>query len=502
MAIVNGDILLNLHLGELLVPELSSIDDRMLQAMLKYDGDVEVFPQWSMFRLRLVARPIDELPIKDEGVLQKNYKNQYTDCENFHSKGFLAISYSIKDLLGSANITNYMCRFCNYTNGAYLEYVASDERRKNNHEIDCGGSAVLLRNISKDYIFENTYIEFEHFLSWIAEKGDINHLGNEQRVSQFLTELFKSVPELCIENGDNFQPVLDLILKFFGKFGVDVTLNLLGHETIHTTLSNNLDDEIAENEINGRFWFDLNSLSKHWTKHGLAQADILHYAEIGKLQVCFDWKSKITMTDSDTKFPPFLSYSFEESKTISKLIKFKKLPLLPVDQHSDFRRAIHAYAVSNDSTSKYSRLASISNEDIRKFIAEGEIDDPRCHINEFKLNYYFDFLPINITEHQLLVTAREVRLFEKNVLGINDLCATDNQHKLKPTSNSDITDGAWLTLGILKELLLEHTDFKSKADVKAAIMAKHPKLRGISDRNLDDILKKGTDMLEEKSKRN
>jgi hypothetical protein len=71
------------------------------------------------------------------------------------------------------------------------------------------------------------------------------------------------------------------------------------------------------------------------------------------------------------------------------------------------------------------------------------------------------------------------------------------EHKQPETT---LSNSAWVTMGVLIEILNQNEIYKTKADIKAAIRAKHNKVRGLSDRNLDDILKKASDSILEATK--
>jgi hypothetical protein len=487
MAFVNGKFLFPLNVFLNLIPEVNRKKIKELNLYLQYHGQVSCD-----YKDYIRNGP----SFGDYDVVEKKIEfnhNGYLKCEN--------ASILFKND-SNADIDQIEFKLCLYTSG-------KPEKLQYENEVK------LINPITKDSLLSKIHVNIESFFYWYFRQEYACSVEVDGIVESLIVELIDSCNDLkkaikslvfdeeaitfSVSSCDNeiiLNKFYDILLKYLDRRGVEIWEKITSGENKEPEITNDIQFERSlESELNGRLWFDLNGLVKRWDKSNISKEDILHFAENGKLEICFDWLAS-PIRDRKNHF----KWHGHHKTQVSKLIEFEKLQL---DE-----KYFHTYKISSFDSSKLSRLCAISRSGIKEFISRDNITNPVCKVNDFILSYYKNLLsttPVDdiiLTEKHLRVTAREVRLFEKDVLGINDLSAPEKEHKLKSSSNSDITDGAWLTLGILRELLLEHTDFKSKADIKAAIMAKYPKLRGISDRNLDDILKKGTDMLEEKSKRN
>jgi hypothetical protein len=177
-----------------------------------------------------------------------------------------------------------------------------------------------------------------------------------------------------------------------------------------------------EKELDHRQWFSLIDLEKRWSKHGISESDILHFAENGKLEICFDWVSS-----NIRECPNFFRYKHGLEGIVSKLIQFKKMDIDP--HYIEAYKTYHTYQISSSNRQPYNRLAAIDRYCIKDFISRREIRHPHATVNGLELYYKRRYNPnkaeylspeVILKEHQLLVTAREVRLFEKSILGLND----------------------------------------------------------------------------------
>ncbi|GAC32908.1 hypothetical protein [Paraglaciecola polaris] len=457
----------DLRLGSLLVPDLLTTDTHYLNTMLKYEGDIKFFPSWQTCKIQALSNKLNAIGDIDTDEPSKFYKSYRNDTKIFHVTGYLNITNSVSDYLNSQDLSNILYTVGDHTGGSVMNYTLTE---RGNCRTFSGTAAVLLNPISNENFSNNIYIELKNFLNWLVKHSKIENLENKENVTIFLAELVRSTSISSPANRDNLKYFMELILKYFDKFGVDTVHELLGRDKKPAKTVNEQAEANLESEINGRLWFGLESLLAHWHKFGITKADILHYAELGKLQICTDWVAQLQLDE-----PYWFKFCGGQTKTISRFIEFTKRPVnvrndLNIDVEAN-DLDIHKYDIDIPSKSEYARLASISANNVRELIAKNQILSPNLKVNEFELKFpHCNFLILH--ENQLIVTTREVRLFEKKYLNparssaptktLKEEMASDENQLTIPIENST----GWLE--ILVETLRVHFPENRTRDPKKA----------------------------------
>jgi hypothetical protein len=259
------------------------------------------------------------------------------------------------------------------------------------------------------------------------------------------------------------------------------------------------EEKFLESDINGRSWFNLDGLANLWAKYSLSKSDILHFAETGKLQISFDWVSTFIRNQEH-----YFKFDYERQDCMSRLIEFEKAPLS--------KTRLHSYKLSINSNSKYCRLATISTYDIKDFITRGEIKSPYCTVNGFKLTYHKNYnahdtsdalIDVVLKENQLIVTTREIRLFEENILELE----IDRVNKSKTHSSEKIITPAQenshlRVIGALLKTIEERSTKPFTFEVlKYELEEKYKKemdIKGFSKSSLDDLFAMANKALRDK----
>jgi hypothetical protein len=236
-------------------------------------------------------------------------------------------------------------------------------------------------------------------------------------------------------------------------------------------------------------WFDLDGLEKHWSKYELTKQDILHYAEIGKLELCYDYLHKDKMGPSSR-----FEYYPHVKKAVSPLINFEKRP-----SQNDY---IHLYGVSSVQESNLWRFAAISEYDVSQLITNGITVNPTFNVNGFKLIGPHPYR-IKLTTNDLRITTREVRLFEKNILGleINNEIASKTYRPEKPITPAQ-ENSHLRVMGALLRTITETSTAPFTLDVlKFELEEKYGKekgIKGFSKSSLDTLFAKANKALKDK----
>jgi hypothetical protein len=74
---------------------------------------------------------------------------------------------------------------------------------------------------------------------------------------------------------------------------------------------------------------------------------------------------------------------------------------------------------------------------------------------------------------------------------------TKNSIDKKGVIEDNVTDAYWLMMGIMFDFLTTEGKYKSKNHLKSVITSRYPSTRGLSERNMDKMLKRATDALDE-----
>jgi hypothetical protein len=78
-----------------------------------------------------------------------------------------------------------------------------------------------------------------------------------------------------------------------------------------------------------------------------------------------------------------------------------------------------------------------------------------------------------------------------------DKSNTKNTIDKKGVTEDNVTDAYWLMMGIMFDFLTTEGKYKSKNHLKSVITSRYPSTRGLSERNMDKMLKRATDALDE-----
>lgn len=260
-------------------------------------------------------------------------------------------------------------------------------------------------------------VEFTAFIQWLIYRESHQLLSNHNAVDLFVLEICKFSEEINNTSNEKINEFIQSFNEYFDRYGFEKLVCGLGFSVLSPKINDNIDtnhEKYQEDYLDESIWFDLDGLVKRWSKYNLSKSKILHLAETNRLEICFNWRSSYI---SDYKY--FFKSDSNFDNSVSRLIEFKQMEF-HAQQH-------HIYKLKNPHSTQYSDLAAIDSNDIKMFIARGEIKRPYCGVNGFellykdKMNYMVDSSTVElpqviINETHLLVTSREVRRYENEML--------------------------------------------------------------------------------------
>jgi hypothetical protein len=372
-------------------------------------------------------------------------------------------------------------------------------------ELDSSGNPPLkIENKIKHLKLSDFYVNLSEFVKELQYEDKWSYSNPEYRYRNIITNIpniQSFLKGLVSKSGlvkgfknEQYQFLVRLLDKVFGKYGVDAL-----HEELRIrSLPNNIvltDDELIreielEANLDLSFYFDIERLSVRWKKYGISKNNILQFGADKQLEICFDWRSSFI-----AECPHWFEFSYKDMRRVSSLITFKQVTRLE-------KVAKNVFEIEMLGITKLERFAAIHPEDLGKILSRNFVTDPSCFVGNFILLYNRpensyngeDNVPeIKINKDHLIITAKEVRKYEAANFDNTSNDDTNNTNKLNQSG--------WLTIGLLQELLFQTNNYKNKTDIKVAIGAISNGVKNTSDRTLDDVLKKGVDKLFEARKK-
>jgi hypothetical protein len=363
---------------------------------------------------------------------------------------------------------------------------------------------------SIEEIDSKTLIDFYGLLNWLIEKKLYKTLESEQETAVFLSEAAKFAPHIFKADNPCIYKIERMVVHFFGQYGYHIFKRILDKDYEQVSETVDIEKELKlEQEINGKLWFELDSLEKHWSKYNLSKMEILHYAEQGKLEICIDWLYNRKVSTSG-----YLNYSPSAVKAVSPLVNFEKAPTE--------LGGVHSYMIGGPYTSDLCRFVAISKNDISEFIANGYFYNPRLETNGYILvDPFTERLgkATTFTEKDLRVTSRSIRIFESSTLpqlisstseSKNELGIEGEVHKTRSASQLESNKALTPTVenshlrvmgGLLELLKGKRTQPYTLELIKTELTQKYSDELGIigfSKSNLDKIFSSANKALKEK----
>jgi hypothetical protein len=349
------------------------------------------------------------------------------------------------------------------------------------------------------------FIELSDFIDVLGSSQKLNYLSDENLIYEFLEIAAMGISKQFIENKYAFKELRHKIYIYFDQLGYLIFMSLLGQQVsfdIPNSDSIALEEEIqSEDMLDGRYWFDLNSIIERWESHNISRQSIFHFAETGRLEICFDWISSHIREYWFTfkKNPMFYN-------SVSPLVSLIRAPVDSIH--------FHIYEVDDESISRYNRLVALSDEDVKDFISRGNIHNPVCGVNGFMLEYFQsrDFSsnkyyrkelpPVILEENHLLITSREVRRFEKHVLKLNTSMRSKvnliNDKPLTPTIENNHLRVMGALLELLKNKRLQPYTLELIKSELTETYGENLGIIGFSKSNLDKLFSKANSALKDR----
>ena len=460
MLFTDGMILVKIYDLLPFIDELGSVTEDNINVKIKYEGEVNFYPRWQFHRLSQLKTTLER---EITNPTQEPYCKRNKDSVKGYYRGYLSTIIPL----------GYLSNISSLLTDTYAIDEQSHIEIKDEVKITSTAGASPIDTLSDSYLLENSYVDLSLVLKLLIKNNYTQKFYDPEAVFSLLNKALDLEPAIRNVSSSEFASLETLSLNFFGKLGHDTLNKVLGIET--TTTIEKQSHESLEEEINGRLWFDLDGLARYWDRYNLTKDDILHFADTGKIQICFDWgSSKIA------KHYHCFEYTPANKTKLSSSIEFIPLPVME-PKRLDFT-GYHTFELAPTSKTKYAHLATISPEDIRDFISNREIRNPDCYMNGYKLQYpsIVDHIRVNyripsdiiLNEHHLLITSKEIRLFENkylNTVPSSALAKTLKEEKVSdykqltiPNENST----GWLE--ILVETLRVHFPENRARDPKKA----------------------------------
>jgi hypothetical protein len=446
-------LLINYETAKKLLPETYGSRHLTIESYMKYKGPLVLFH-------RTRKNINDKIEIIDK---------EHTEVE---IDGLLKLEFGSRCL-----------RLCQYSNVVYSQLEES---------LPTYFMALIPEHLSDEQIESKILIEFRSFLNALVEQKLYENLESEIHVTEFLLDAAKSSPRFFSNQNPYLLDLERAVIYFFGSFGHQFWECIIGEREYLPDEFVNVESELElEKDILGKLWFDLDGLEKHWSKYELTKLDILHYAEIGKLELCYDY------LHNDKMGPTTLfEYYPHVKKAVSPLIIFDKRPLQD--------NCVHLYGVSYDQESNLWRFAAISEYDVSQLITNGITVNPTFNVNGFKLirPHPYSRSSIKLTANDLRITTREIRLFEKNILGleINNEIASKTYRPEKPITPAQENSHLKVMSALIKTIEEKSTAPFTLDVLKFELEEKYGKemgIKGFSKSSLDTLFAKANKALKD-----
>ncbi|GAB5380487.1 MAG: hypothetical protein Alis3KO_26270 [Aliiglaciecola sp.] len=279
----------------------------------------------------------------------------------------------------------------------------------------------------KHYSSDSTYIELSSIFNYLRfhefenlESTVLQSLLQDKEIIEKFVQLLCRDNETDLTKKEARDTAYSNLFELFGKNGAETFEVLSGSTERATAEPKNLEDEIKlEGELDGRIWYDLESLLKRWKKYDFSKQDLLYHLEMGSLTASFNWRIKNIRSE--------YHYWFEETNVfdgaVSPLIEFKlKNPFKSESNAFNF----HCYEIcASHGNIEYQRLLNIHRSSASQLRSSSYIQRPFCGVNGMALIYrsksWFnnerESSPVVINEDELLFTSREIRRFEREEFG-------------------------------------------------------------------------------------